>query len=52
MAGCHHTLPCFSTKIVYKKHGLFDTTFKIAGDYDFMLHVMTDPEMHLRYPPG
>jgi glycosyltransferase len=45
----HPTL--FLRKEVYKKHGLFDTTFKIAGDYDFMLRVMTDPEMHLRYLP-
>jgi hypothetical protein len=30
---------------------LFDTSFKIAGDYDFMLRVMTDPEMQLRYLP-
>ena len=45
----HPTL--FLRKEVYEKHGLFDTSFKIAGDYDFMLRVMTDPEMHLRYLP-
>ncbi len=46
----HPTL--FLRKEVYEKYGLFDTTFKIAGDYDFMLRIMTDPEMNLRYPPG
>ena len=45
----HPTL--FLRKEVYEKHGLFDTTFKIAGDYDFMLRVMTHPEMHLRFLP-
>jgi glycosyltransferase len=45
----HPTL--FLRKEVYEKHGLFDTSFKIAGDYDFMLRVMTDPEMHLQYLP-
>lgn len=45
----HPTL--FLRKEVYEKHGLFDTSFKIAGDYDFMLRVMTDPEMRLRYLP-
>ena len=41
----------FLCKEVYEKYGLFNTTFRIAGDYDFMLRVMTDPAMHLRYPP-
>jgi glycosyltransferase len=45
----HPTL--FLRKEVYEKHGLFDTSFKIAGDYDFMLRVMTVPEMRLRYLP-
>jgi len=45
----HPTL--FLRKEVYEKHGMFDTTFKIAGDYDFMLRVMTDPSMNLRYLP-
>jgi glycosyltransferase len=45
----HPTL--FLRKEVYEKHGLFDTSFKIAGDYDFMLRVMTDPEIQLRYLP-
>jgi len=45
----HPTL--FLRKEVYQKHGLFDTSFKIAGDYNFMLRVMTDPEMQLRKLP-
>jgi hypothetical protein len=45
----HPTL--FLRKEVYEKHGHFNTTFRIAGDYDFMLRVMTDPEMRLRYLP-
>jgi len=45
----HPTL--FLRKEVYEKHGLFDTTFKIAGDYDFMLRVMQDKEINLHYLP-
>jgi glycosyltransferase len=30
---------------------LFDTSFKIAGDYDFMLRVMLDKEINLCYLP-
>ncbi len=45
----HPTL--FLKKEVYQKHGLFDTSFKIAGDYDFMLRVMLDKEIKLTYLP-
>lgn len=41
----HPTL--FLRKEVYEKHGLFDTSFKIAGDYDFMLRVMLDKKIKL-----
>jgi len=41
----HPTL--FLRKEVYEKHGLFDTSFRIAGDYDFMLRVMLDKEIKL-----
>ena len=41
----------FFKKEVYQKHGLFDTSFKIAGDYDFMLRVMLDKEINLVYLP-
>ncbi len=45
----HPTL--FLGKEVYEKHGLFDISFKTAGDYDFMLRVMKDKEMELVYLP-
>ena len=45
----HPTL--FLKKEVYQKHGLFDISFKIAGDYDFMLQVMLDKEINLQYLP-
>jgi glycosyltransferase len=45
----HPTL--FLRKEVYEKHGLFDTSFRIAGDYDFMLRVMKDKEINLHYIP-
>jgi glycosyltransferase len=45
----HPTL--FFKKEVYEKYGLFDSTFKIAGDYDFMLRVMKDNEINLVYLP-
>ncbi len=45
----HPTL--FLRKEVYQKHGLFDTSLKIAGDYDYMLRVMLDTEIKLEYLP-
>jgi glycosyltransferase len=45
----HPTL--FLRKGAYQKHGLFDISFKTAGDYDFMLRVMKDNEMELAYLP-
>ena len=45
----HPTL--FLRKYVYQKHGLFDTSFRVAGDYDFMLRVMLDKEINLCYLP-
>lgn len=41
----HPTL--FLRREMYEKHGLFDTTFKIAGDYDFMVRIMKDPAIRL-----
>ena len=32
---------------MYQKHGLLDTSFKIAGDYDFMLRIMLDENIKL-----
>ncbi len=45
----HPTL--YLRKEVYEKHGLFDTSFKIAGDYDFMLRLMLDKEINLQLLP-
>ncbi|MEN8123070.1 MAG: hypothetical protein ABFS35_22215, partial [Bacteroidota bacterium] len=45
----HPTL--FLKKEVYKKHGLFNTSFKISGDYDFMLRIMKDATINLQYLP-
>ena len=30
---------CFVTKKAYQKHGFFDSSFKISGDWDFMLRL-------------
>lgn len=45
----HPTL--FLRREVYRKHGLFDPSFTIAGDYDFLLRVMKDPDMRLLFLP-
>ena len=45
----HPTL--FLKKEVYQKHGLFDTSFRIAGDYDFMLRIMLDQELNFQLLP-
>lgn len=36
---------------VYEKYGLFDTSFRIAADYDFMLRIFRDNERVSRYIP-
>lgn len=45
----HPTL--FLKKEVYEKHGLFDLTYKIAADYDFMLRVLKDNSLKFGYLP-
>ena len=45
----HPTL--FLKKEVYQKHGGFDTSFRIAGDYNFMLKVMLDKDISLAFLP-
>lgn len=45
----HPTL--FLKKEVYEKHGLFDLTYKIAADYDFMLRVLKDNSLKFSYLP-
>ena len=41
----------FLKKTVYEKHGLFDLTYKIAADYDFMLRVLKDNKLKFAYLP-
>lgn len=36
---------------VYANHGLFDTSFRIAADYDFMLRIFRDNSRNSRYIP-
>ena len=45
----HPTL--FLRKEVYEKHGYFDTSFKIAGDYNFVLKIMLDKDLNLKFVP-
>jgi glycosyltransferase len=45
----HPTL--FLHKRVYQKHRLFDTRFKIAGDYDFILRIFSDTDLTFCYLP-
>lgn len=45
----HPTL--FLRKEVYQKYGLFDTSFRVAGDYDFMLRILLDRNARLEYVP-
>lgn len=48
MAG-HPTL--FVRREVYEKYGLYDTSFKIAADYEFMIRFLKDEENQLAYLP-
>jgi glycosyltransferase len=45
----HPTL--FLKKEVYQKHGLFDLSYKISADYDFMLRIFSDLELKFGYLP-
>jgi glycosyltransferase involved in cell wall biosynthesis len=45
----HPTL--FLRNSVYQKFGLFDTTFKIAGDFDFIARIFKSNELNFRYIP-
>ena len=42
---------CFFTKEVYSQMGLFDTSFKIAADYDFLLRCFLNKDFKLTYIP-
>jgi len=45
----HPTL--FLKKEVYEKYGLFDLSFNISADYDFMLRVLNDSQLKFGYLP-
>ncbi len=45
----HPTL--FLRKEVYEKHGLFNLSYKIAADYDFMLRILKDKTLKFSYLP-
>lgn len=38
-------------KTVYEQYGLFNPSFRIAGDYDFMLRIMLANDIQLKYLP-
>lgn len=46
----HPTL--YLRREVYEQHGLFDISFRIAGDYDQMLRIMRKENIQLTYLPG
>lgn len=41
----------FLHRRIYARHGAFDTSFKIAADYDFILRVFSDPTLRSVYVP-
>lgn len=45
----HPTL--FLKKEIYLKHGVFNTTFKISADYDFILRIFKDHNLKFGYLP-
>lgn len=45
----HPTL--FLKKTVYKKHGIFNLSYKISADYDFMLRILKDDSVKFAYLP-
>ena len=45
----HPTL--FLKKAIYKKFGYFDSSFRIAGDFDFIVRVFKGGEINYRYLP-
>ena len=41
----------FIKKVVYEKHGLFDLSYKISADYDFILRIFKAPDLKFKYVP-
>jgi glycosyltransferase involved in cell wall biosynthesis len=45
--------PClYLRRSVYETYGHFDTTYRIAADYDFMLRILKPRTLQVRYLPG
>jgi len=42
---------CFLKRSVYERFGLFDTSYKIAADYDFMVRILYTGGVRLAYIP-
>lgn len=45
----HPTL--YVRRALYMQHGLFDTSFRIAADYDFVLRLLGREGIEVRYLP-
>lgn len=45
----HPTL--FLRRAVYEKYGLYDTSYRCAADYEFMVRFLKEPETNLAYVP-
>lgn len=45
----HPTL--FLRRAVYEKYGLYDTSYRCAADYEFMVRFLKEPENQLAYVP-
>lgn len=45
----HPTL--FLRRTVYEKYGLYDTSYRCAADYEFMVRFLKEPENRLAYVP-
>lgn len=41
----------FLKRSVFEKHGLYDTSYKIAADYDFLIRVFADKSLKIIYVP-
>lgn len=45
----HPTL--FLRRVIYEKYGLYDTRYRCAADYEFMVRFLKEPENRLAYVP-
>ena len=52
MAGCHLIRHFFVKRAIYQQHGQFDTSFKIAADYDLMLRFLGKYKISTTYIPN